>query len=736
VQYKIPIAKEKAMFTAYDYFNKEMEQKPYSSSDEHLKDCTLLLDYLIDRTVSLRLDFPADVYLPGTIMTDSTAQFYYELGPLERGNSVYDDELRKDFQIAINHIRSREVATKDVFLPLVHLREIFSLNFFEELALLLPIGLSLNINRRNLYAYIANDANLNAPTTGVLFSIYQMIDKDANISMLHSLTNNMEKMAVFFFNPLDSQNSKKSLMELPLTLRDDVLSYILSTESPLLSIPYTFKYEYKKTGLAIFSGLASYDIETKGFVYIASEDPDDVPQFLREKNNKNILILNGELLLSDVKSARTLQVERLITAAISKLLFRMRICDDKLCIKLPNPLPEYSNVLLQIISRYLPANTIYIYGSDKFPISLMSSIHNISSLELPPADYEERERIWNYFLEQEGVNLSEDINVSDLADCYEITFSKIRYAVTTTAKKAGWQGENTIDSLELKEQLRHMGEAGFMSLAVYIPPVYSIDDLEIEDMQKEILMIACNRFKIKNRVEKKHGIKRSGAYGNGVSVLLSGPPGTGKTMAAQVISRELSLPLYRVDLSQIISKYIGETQKNLNEIFEQARKTNVILFFDEADALFAKRTEVKDSNDKYANAETAYLLQKIEGHSGMTVLATNLFSNFDAAFVRRLSYVIHLEKPDEETRLNLWKTILPDTVELAADIDFKFFANNFDLSGSEIKGILYSAMYMAEAAGKPLGNGEIARAIQLRPEKHNSLNMAVELGKYSGFMLS
>ena len=723
------------MFTAYDYFNKEMAKKPYSSSGEHLKDCTQLLDFLIDMTISLRLDSPADVYLPGSIMTDSTAQFYYELGPLERGNSVYDDELRKDFQIGINHIRSREAATKDVFLPLVHLREIFSLNFFEELALLLPIGLSLNINRRNLYAYIANDANLNAPTTGVLFSIYQLIDKDANISMLYNLTGSMEKMSVFFFNPLDAQASKKSLMEIPLILREDVLSYIIS-DNLKFSIPYTFRYEYAKTGLDIFSKVSSFDIETKGFIYIASDDPDDVPQFLREKNEQNILILDGELLLADIKNARTLQVERLLTAAIAKLLFKMEIGNDTLCIKLPIPLPEYSTVLLQVINRFLPNKTIYIYGSDKFPISLMSSIHNISSLELPPADYEERERIWNYFLEQEGVNLHKDINISDLADCYEITFSKIRYAVTTTARKARWQGDNTIDSLELKEQLRHMGEAGFMSLAVYIPPVYSIDDLEIEDMQKEILMIACNRFKIKNRVEKKHGIKRSGAYGNGVSVLLSGPPGTGKTMAAQVISRELSLPLYRVDLSQIISKYIGETQKNLNEIFEQARKTNVILFFDEADALFAKRTEVKDSNDKYANAETAYLLQKIEGHSGMTVLATNLFSNFDAAFVRRLSYVIHLEKPDAQTRLNLWKTILPDTVELAADIDFKFFANNFDLSGSEIKGILYSAMYMAEAASKPLGNGEIARAIQLRPEKHNSLNMAVELGKYSGFMLS
>ncbi|WP_028234512.1 ATP-binding protein [Pseudobutyrivibrio sp. MD2005] len=723
------------MFTSKDYFDNNKEKKPYSNPAEHLHDCIQLLDFLIDKTVSFMLNEPTDVYLPGSIMSDSMAQFYYETGPLERNNSVCSDDFKNDFQLALNHIRSREEAT-GIELPIVTLRQEFDLNFFEELSLLLCIGYSLNINRRNLYAYIANDAALNTPTTGVLFCIYQQIDKDADISMLFNLTNNMGKMNIFFLIPFDNQTSKKSLMEIPLALRDDVFSYILSQENPAQSIPYTRVYEYEKTNLDIFSQLSSYDIKDDGFVYISSEEPEDVLQFIREKNDESILVLNSELLLSDAKGYRPNHVEKQLTHTISMLLFRLRTSDDILCVKMPYPLHEYSSLVLQIINQYLPNKTIYIYGADKFPIELVSSVYRISSIDLPTVDFEERERIWNYFLSKEGMKLNSDINISDLADCYEIAFSKIRYIVTATARKAKWKGETQLDSFELKEQLRHMGESGFMSLAVYIPPVYSIDDLEINDTQKNVLKIACNRFKIKNRVEKKHGIKRSGAYGNGVSVLLCGPPGTGKTMAAQVISKELSLPLYRVDLSQLISKYIGETQKNINEIFDQARKSNVILFFDEADALFSKRTEVKDSNDKYANSETAYLLQKIEGHSGMSILATNLFSNFDAAFVRRLSYVIHLEKPDEATRLNLWQSILPVTVELAKDIDFKFFANKFDFSGSEIKSILYSAMYMAESEGRPLGNKDIARAIQLRPDKHSSINMAAELGKYSGFMLS
>ena len=724
------------MFDVYDYLDSTLENKPYDTIEAHLEDCLMMFDFLLDKSVVIRFDGTKNVFFPGSIMTDDTAQFFYDTAPLDRLNSIYDDEFATDFRQALNHIRSREKATKKIELPLVQIRKEFNLSLLEELSLLLSIGFSFNINRRNLYAYLANDATLTTPTVGVLYNLYQLIDRDADISMLYNLVNGTGKMCVFFLTPPDGALSKKSLMEIPIILRDDVFAFIVSKQGYNHNIPYTSLYEYEKTGLNIFSTVSSYKIENAGFVYISSKDSDDVLQFLKEKEDENIFVLDSEQLISDIKSFRSNHAKDLLTHALSMLLFRMRISSDILCIKMPYPLNDYSGLVLEIINHYLPEKTIYIYGADKFPIELISSRYFISSITLSSADFEERELIWNYFLNKEDMKLHEDINVSDLADCYEISFSKIRYAVTTTAQKAKWKGEHILDSFELKEELRRMGEAGFMSLAVYIPPVYSIDDLEIEETQKKILMIACNRFKIKNRVEKKHGIKRSGAYGNGVSILLCGPPGTGKTMAAQVVSKELSLPLYRVDLSQIISKYIGETQKNINDIFDQARKTNVVLFFDEADALFSKRTEVKDSNDKYANADTAYLLQKIEGHSGITILATNLFSNFDAAFVRRLSYVIHLEKPDEETRLKLWQSILPDTVELSKDIDFKFFASNFELSGSEIKGILYSAMYMAEAEGKPLGNGEIARSIQLRPEKHNSINMAVELGKYSGFMLS
>lgn len=143
------------------------------------------------------------------------------------------------------------------------------------------------------------------------------------------------------------------------------------------------------------------------------------------------------------------------------------------------------------------------------------------------------------------------------------------------------------------------------------------------------------------------------SYGNGMSVLFYGAPGTSKTMAAQVMANRLGLPLLRVDLSQVTSKYIGETQKNIGKIFNEADKCECILLFDEADAIFAKRSDVSDAQDKYSNAETAYLLQRIEQYAGVSILATNLLQNFDDAFRRRISYMVHFPMPDEKLRFEL-----------------------------------------------------------------------------------
>ena len=731
----IPTKGGKTMSGAENIFDESKIRTPYADAAEHLEDCSLLLEFVLERSIDHLQNASGCIYRPGIMMGEKDISALYDIPLRSRRISAFDPALAKELKAAFDHIRSREKATKQPLLPLARLKEEFSLTLFEELAILLPLGLSLNVNVRNLYAYIANNAALTHPTTGVLYTIYQMIDDSCSLRLVDELMDRQGKMSVFIFRAPDSSSFASTLLDMPLILRDDVLRFVLTGDSTIGMIPYSAGFPKTDVQPEFFRDMTASDINSEGPVYVAAADPDDVPQFVACSSENGIVVLDGDLLLAEVLKVRSIYPGSVTAYALGPLFFRIRLSGEKLCVRLIQPVEGLCELFFRILTRFLPGLTVFVYGADKLPIAFLSPRFGITSIRLPLPDVEQREVIWRHFLKEEGLSVSEDINIADLADCYEISFSKIRVAVQETAKKARWNRREVIENSELKEQLRHMGETGLMDLAVYIPPVYSMEDLEIDETQKDVLISACNRFRIRNRVEKKYGIKRSGAYGNGVSVLIGGPPGTGKTMAAQVISKELSLPLYRVDLSQIISKYIGETQKNLNEIFEQAKKTNVILFFDEADALFAKRTEVNDSNDKYSNAETAFLLQKVEGHSGMTILATNLMSNFDLAFMRRITYVVRLGKPDEQTRLALWKSILPDGVKLSKDIDFEFFARNFDLSGSEIKAVLYNAMYMAAVEDRPLGNGDLVRSIRIRSEKHGTMNDLAEFGPYAGYLM-
>jgi SpoVK/Ycf46/Vps4 family AAA+-type ATPase len=200
-------------------------------------------------------------------------------------------------------------------------------------------------------------------------------------------------------------------------------------------------------------------------------------------------------------------------------------------------------------------------------------------------------------------------------------------------------------------------------------------------------------------VLEEWGVGRKLASSRGVSILFAGPPGTGKTMSAQIIGAELGLDLYKIDLSTIISKYIGETEKNLEHIFTEAESSNAILFFDEADALFGKRSEVRDSHDRYANVEISYLLQRMEAYDGVTILATNLRSNLDEAFTRRLQFAVDFPFPEEADRLRIWQALFPPEVPCAPQLDLPFLAQRFKLAGGNIRNIIVSAAYLASANG-------------------------------------
>jgi hypothetical protein len=268
-----------------------------------------------------------------------------------------------------------------------------------------------------------------------------------------------------------------------------------------------------------------------------------------------------------------------------------------------------------------------------------------------------------------------------------------------------------LPTLEQVEQVcRAFAGAPVTSLARRIEPKHRWADLVLPSAQLEQLSAICSQAKHASIVYGAWRFERKLSLGRGLNVMFSGPPGTGKTMAAEVIAADLGVDILKIDLSQIVSKYIGETEKNLRQLFDQAVSANAILFFDEADALLGKRSDVKDAHDRYANTETAYLLQKMEEYPGIAILATNLRQNMDAAFTRRMRFIVDFPFPEEEDRLRIWRSVWPAEVPLAPDVDFAVLARQFRLAGGSIRNIALSAAFLAAEASEPVTMRSLMRA--------------------------
>jgi len=234
-------------------------------------------------------------------------------------------------------------------------------------------------------------------------------------------------------------------------------------------------------------------------------------------------------------------------------------------------------------------------------------------------------------------------------------------------------------------------------LAQRIAPVAGWDDLRLPPSEKALLRQLAGQMSLRSAVYDDWGFRARMNRGLGISALFAGDSGTGKTMAAEVIARELNLLMYRIDLSAVVSKFIGETEKNLRRLFDAAEDSGAILFFDEADALFGKRSEVKDSHDRYANIEVNYLLQRMESYRGLAILATNRKSALDPAFLRRLRFVIQFPFPAPEQRQEIWRNMFPPETPLE-EIDWPYLAR-FNLSGGSIHGVALNAAFLAAGRG-------------------------------------
>ncbi|HEY5933168.1 MAG TPA: ATP-binding protein [Kofleriaceae bacterium] len=238
-------------------------------------------------------------------------------------------------------------------------------------------------------------------------------------------------------------------------------------------------------------------------------------------------------------------------------------------------------------------------------------------------------------------------------------------------------------------------------VADIVSTTLSWDDLVLREETATRVHEIVAAVKHRDQVMDDWGFSTKLPYGRALSALFSGPPGTGKTMVASLIGKELGLEIFRVDLSKVVSKYVGETEKNLGRVFEEASRSRAVILFDEADSLFAKRTEVKSSNDRYANLEVNFLLQRLESHDGIVILTTNAASSIDTAFLRRIRYRVEFPEPDEHERKRLWQAMLPRSAPVAKDVDFAELGRRYRLTGGHIKNAVVRAAYMTAAEGKP-----------------------------------
>jgi len=418
-------------------------------------------------------------------------------------------------------------------------------------------------------------------------------------------------------------------------------------------------------------GLKSHIKET-GYKETPSNEPTSVEQTIR-------------LALRDAR----------LTGAIAYL------CDWDVCLNIDNHAP--SNLLTQLSDH---PDLVILSSERQWQPKGIQRSRPILWQNFGAPTYSQRQTIWQHYLHELSDNeLTVPQNeLENLAGQFELTSGTIRDAVAAARDAFNQQRPNTDHRLPITDCLflsaRRYSNPRLSTLASKIEPRYEWDDIVLPTDQRDILHELIATVRQRNKVLDEWGLGKKLTASRGVTVLFAGPPGTGKTMAAEVIAGELRLDLYKIDLSSVVSKYIGETEKNLEKIFNEASSSNAILFFDEADAIFGKRSEVKDAHDRHANVEVAYLLQRMEGYDGITILATNLRGNLDEAFTRRLHFAVDFPFPRAIDRLRIWQTLFPPDVPREDELDLEFFAKEFELAGGNIRNIIVSAAYRAADNGQ------------------------------------
>jgi AAA+ superfamily predicted ATPase len=705
--------------------------KPYDNI-EHLLDELSRIDLLIrSHLESLREEFPENV--------DEFRGLYVSEAEIEQirrnpGFGGRQEILREIRTERLNEIDGRRIEIdakkeeslkKGAELRLQVLSELFDLDLYEQDILLLGLAPELNLRYEKLYSYLQNDVTKKKPTVDLVLTLLfttieekiksrtyflpvaslrknhliHLLDGEANTgsSLISSFIKIDERIINFLlgFDELDQRIRNFSYVIKPKKSFDDLILPVNFT-TKLTSIASWYK-KNKLPPKLLFCGSSGSGKKTAA-------------QAICRELGINLLIVDSKVLLEE----RSIDIANLVMR--EALLQNSALYVQAFDVLLEGEESKNSRESLIQTIRTFPG-LIFLAGtvSMEFDKGLINNGFVPYSFPLP--SYSVRKQLWESCLKD--FMLEKEVNMNALASKFKFSGGQIKDAARTAYGLAGDKNSSSsVISMEaLYKGCKVQSSKDLSAFARQIDPHYTWKDIVLPKDKKDHLEEVAGFIKYKDTVYSDWGFDKKLSLGKGLNVLFSGPSGTGKTMAAEIIANYVELDLYKIDLSCVISKYIGETEKNLNNIFKRAETSNAILFFDEADALFGKRSEVRDSHDRYANIEINYLLQKMEEYEGITILATNLRQNLDEAFVRRLHIIVDFPFPDEESRLNIWKNVFPQETPIGNDVDYDILAREVKLSGGNIKNIALTAAFYAAEEGGAIRMSHIVQAVRREYQK-------------------
>jgi ATP-dependent 26S proteasome regulatory subunit len=653
----------------------------------------------------------------------------------EHDSGFYEQAAQLAGQIAE---RARESSRRGVLLPLTELARCFALTRVDLDAILICLALDLDTRYERLYAYLQDDVTRKRPSVDLILSLL-CSDFAEKIRERVRFAPESPLLAHHFVVISDEQSPSRSpLSYRTVQLDDRIASYLLRHDvvdarladtvrpqrggSDLLGLVLPAEIRPRILGLTEMAR-----VTPRTLLYL--QGPPGIGKsrlaeaFCREIGLQMItadIEPNASATPSDFRNWVRLALREAILRG-SGIYFRGFDALEKDEQRTPR------GILLDEIRKY--ERLVLVGGNTLWEPGSMPPGHLFVRLELPLPSYPERVRLW-----AEAANGSAPHEwIEEIAGKYRLSGGQIRDAASTALQLALARPPSDCRPTlaDFQEASRLHSNRKLATLARRIRPQYTWDDIVLPADRMEQLREICATLRFRPIVYEDWGFDEHLSLGKGLNVLFAGPSGTGKTMAAEILAHQLGLELYKTDLSTIVSKYIGETEKNLSRIFAEAASSNAILFFDEADALFGKRSEIRDSHDRYANIEVNYLLQEMERYEGMAILATNLRKNMDEAFVRRMHFVVEFPFPSVDDRLRIWQAVLPPDTPRDPGLDFDFLASAFEMSGGSIRNIALGAAFLAAANGGRISMSHLIRATVREYQKMGKVLSGDEFGEYT-----